>query len=76
MKYSDGSVYEGDWKDDKRHGTGKYTSSLGTYEGEWSHDQRNGKGIMRYANGDVYEGSWSADRVRLYLPTRSSKQYH
>ena len=25
MTYPNGDVYEGDWKDDKRHGNGKYT---------------------------------------------------
>ena len=32
----DGTKYQGEWKDDKRHGKGVYTYSNGTkHEGEW-----------------------------------------
>ena len=34
--YPDGSIYEGEWKDDKHHGKGILSFANGTrYEGEW-----------------------------------------
>ena len=39
----DGSLYEGQWKDDKAHGYGKYTHANGaTYEREWEEDKQHG----------------------------------
>ena len=37
MKYKNGDEYEGDWKDDIRHGQGKYRFALSgnEYDGEW-----------------------------------------
>ena len=41
--YEHGDVYEGEWKDDKRHGFGKYTFIDGAiYEGEWRNNKNNG----------------------------------
>ena len=44
MTYKDGSVYEGEWKDDKRHGQNcKMTWTDGSvYEGEFSEEMRHG----------------------------------
>ena len=37
----DRDVYEGEWKDDKAHGTGRYTHTNGdTYEGELEEDKQ------------------------------------
>ena len=33
--WGDGSSYEGDWKDDLRHGNGKFTYEKETYLGQW-----------------------------------------
>jgi len=36
MEYADGDRYEGEWKDEKKHGYGKYTYADGrTKEGMW-----------------------------------------
>lgn len=44
-RYTDGSVYEGQWVKDQRHGTGRMTLSDGTvYEGEWQDDRLHGVG--------------------------------
>ena len=49
MKYPDGSIYEGDFHEGKRHGTGKYTYPNGdTYEGEWHQGQKHGKGVFTF----------------------------
>ena len=52
-----GDVYEGEYKDGKYHGQGKYTSSKGwVYEGQFTDGQITGKGKITYATGAVYEG--------------------
>eukprot|EP00911_Craspedida_sp_UC1_P001797 UC1_evm1s1373 len=52
-------VYEGEWKDGKQHGRGKYTFASGNvYEGEWKDDKRTGRGKFTWPSGDVYEGEW------------------
>ena len=47
--YPDGEVYEGDWKDGKMHGKGKYTYGKGkwegdVYEGDYKDGKQQGKG--------------------------------
>jgi hypothetical protein len=37
-------MYQGEWKDDKKHGKGKYTYASGNvYEGEWKDDKKHVK---------------------------------
>lgn len=44
MKFENGDVYKGNYKDDKRSGFGVYTWSNGdTYDGEWVDDLRHGR---------------------------------
>ena len=62
--YENGDVYEGEWKDNNRHGFGKYTFIYGDiYEGEWRNNKNDGVGKYTWANGDVYEGEWK-DNLR------------
>ena len=57
--YADGSEYEGEWQDGKRHGTGTYISPTGTrYEGEWENDEASGHGVCHYADGMKYDGQF------------------
>ncbi len=57
-QYKDGK-YEGEFKDDKKHGRGVYRYTSGAvYEGEFKDDKRHGRGVYRYASGDVYEGEF------------------
>ena len=45
MTYKNGSIYDGQWKDDKRHGDGKMIYYNGyIYEGEFENDVRHGQG--------------------------------
>lgn len=49
MIYKDGSVYKGDWHNDKRAGKGEMTYSDGSvYTGEWKNDKKNGSGEQKY----------------------------
>ena len=57
VELKNGDVYEGEYKDGKYHGQGKYTSSKGwVYEGQFTDGQITGKGKITYATGAVYEG--------------------
>lgn len=60
LTHPDGyTAYTGDWKDDKRHGTGTSVYSGGdTYTGDHVNGNRHGKGKYTWANGAVYDGDW------------------
>ena len=52
-------IYEGNFKDESRHGYGKMTYSNGEiYTGEWKNDMRNGEGFMIYPCNSRYIGDW------------------
>lgn len=45
MNWDDGCKYDGDWKDDVRHGKGTFEYTNGDkYEGDWADDIQHGKG--------------------------------
>ena len=59
--------YEGEFKNDKKHGKGIYTSSNGNkYSGEFRNGLKNGQGTLTYGKGelegDMYEGEFKDDR--------------
>ncbi|MBR4244251.1 MAG: hypothetical protein IKQ14_02515, partial [Candidatus Methanomethylophilaceae archaeon] len=80
MKYRNGSIYEGQWKNDKRHGRGLYATQNYNnpnikgilYEGEFNNDKIEGYGIGKYSSGDQYEGEWKNDQQ--YGRGNSSRQ--
>ena len=44
MTFPNGDVYDGEWKDDKKQGQGKYTWASGDiYDGDWLDDKMQGK---------------------------------
>lgn len=56
------AVYDGQWLDDKMHGSGTWCCSEGgRYVGQWQQGMRHGTGTMTYVDGSVYEGEWSLD---------------
>ena len=56
---ANGSVYEGGWRDGKRHGSGKIMFASGAvYDGDWEDDKRQGNGKYLFDSGDVYEGNY------------------
>ena len=64
FRYTDGSTYEGEWLDDKRHGKGVMIYAEGNkYVGEWQNDMCHGQGKYYYRNGDVHEGDWKDDQA-------------
>lgn len=66
-KYTNGSKYEGDFKDGIRHGRGIMTWKDGAkYDGEWKDGMRHGKGIMTWKTGEKYEGEFKNDERTGY----------
>jgi hypothetical protein len=58
-----GDIYNGDVKDNTKHGKGGMNYSNGDYyKGEWKDDNRDGYGKCIYKNGDIYEGMWKNDK--------------
>ena len=57
---SDGSTYDGEWRDGKWHGRGKMTGKDGsTYEGEFRDNKRHGRGKLQLTlTGSTYEGEF------------------
>ena len=56
---SDGTVYEGEYRNGKRHGQGKMTFPSGnTYEGEWKDGKYYGQGIFTFKGEGKYVGEW------------------
>ncbi len=59
MNYTNGDVYEGEWKSNCKSGKGEMIYDNGDiYEGEWEFDHHAEQGKMIYANGDIFEGRW------------------
>lgn len=58
MTYPDGTVYTGEWDDNRRHGQGIYVYKNGDfYDGEWKEGRKHGTGRYVFANkGIMYDG--------------------
>lgn len=60
---SDGSIYVGEGKDNKRNGHGTLNWPNGSkYVGEWKDGKRNGQGTLTWIDGDKYVGEWKNDK--------------
>ena len=53
--------YEGEWKDNKRHGQGTLTVNSTTYKGSWVAGLKEGQGTFTDCTGS-YTGTWKADK--------------
>lgn len=63
----DGSKYEGEYKDDLRHGAGEYHyPDGGVYKGTWKSDLPDGKGEFFDNSGKVVTGTWSKGKLSTY----------
>lgn len=56
------AVYEGEFKNGKREGWGRFYIKGERYEGEWHDDRKHGYGVYTWDDGDRYEGQWVAGR--------------
>ena len=61
--YSNGNIYNGDWKHDVREGRGVYTWKDGSiYDGEWKNGMCNGYGI-KTTMGKTTKGIWKDNKL-------------
>ena len=61
--WTDGSIYEGHWKNDKADGDGRLIHADGdVYEGAWVVDKAEGKGTYTHQDGAQYAGEWRDDK--------------
>ena len=62
--FADGERYEGQWKNNMKHGQGIFTFADGNvYEGEYKHGRREGQGRFTWADHNMYEGSFVDDMM-------------
>jgi hypothetical protein len=53
------NMYEGEYKDDKKNGTGTFVWESGNmYRGCYKDDERHGYGEMFWTDGSSYKGEW------------------
>ncbi|XP_061374396.1 phosphatidylinositol 4-phosphate 5-kinase 2-like [Gastrolobium bilobum] len=61
--WSDGCMYEGEWKKGKASGNGRFSWPSGaTYEGEFVDGRMDGYGTLISVDGNTYRGLWVSDR--------------
>jgi len=62
-RFTDGSIYNGQWKEKKMHGLGVLSYANGVkYEGEFYENTFQGQGIIEYPDGTKYEGHFIAGK--------------
>nr|XP_034194396.1 MORN repeat-containing protein 3-like [Osmia lignaria] len=71
--YSDGSMYEGDWLNNKRHGCGILSKILTKdntiryyYIGQWVNDKKHGFGHRWFEDGSYYKGDFWKNKRQGY----------
>jgi hypothetical protein len=71
MIYANEDIYQGSWKEDKKHGHGILEKANGDkYYGYWNCDLKEGQGYYWYSNtGKVYLGEWHEDCPRCGIFT-------
>ena len=61
LTWTDGTKYEGEFKDEKMTGQGTFTHKDYKYVGEFKDDKFNGQGTLTYGNGNKYVGEFKDD---------------
>ena len=57
-----GNTYDGEWKDDLKHGEGVHLCKWRRYEGAFVDNLKHGKGRMTNPKGKCIEGTWVNDK--------------
>ncbi|XP_078147361.1 alsin [Centroberyx gerrardi] len=79
LKWPDGRIYTGTFKNGLEDGFGEYISPTKTlnkndhYQGHWKEGKMHGLGTYRYASGEVYEGSFQDGARHGHGMLRSGK---
>ena len=79
LTWTDGTKYEGEFKDDLANGQGTITWTNGaTYVGEFKDNKRNGQGTLTFKDGDKKVGEWkdgkSVDGKTKLIETAANKR--
>jgi hypothetical protein len=54
--YDNGDIYEGEWKNGRKHGKGTMNYADGKkYTGVWVNDEKTGQGVFIWTSGNRYE---------------------
>ena len=63
MKYANGDIFVGNYKDNERNGYGQFYNckKQTLYNGKWENDIKKGPGVMKYPEGKVIEGTGQDD---------------
>lgn len=62
--WSNGTKYDGVWKNNKLNGKGTLTYANGDkYVGNFVNNKKSGSGTYTWKNGDIYTGNWSNDKM-------------
>ena len=73
MFTENGDRYDGEWKQNKKHGMGKYKFAKGDYyEGTFEDGLKHGEGTYRYPNGDIYEGTFVRGILKTFCAVHIS----
>ena len=74
MSYVNGDIYEGYWRQGKRHGNGRLITRTGDVcEGMWKQDEFTGWGCCAYADNTVKSGEWAAGELDGFGSVSTSK---
>ena len=72
-------TYTGTFKNDLKHGKGKYTWNDGNvYEGDWINGERTGKGKYTWRNGDIFVGDFNKGlkgKGRMYFKSSGKREF-
>ena len=64
MRYFNGSIYTGQWRNGKMHGNGVIRwDDSSSYAGQWFQGKRTGYGTYTWPNGDTYVGQWNENQM-------------
>jgi len=64
LKYENGMVYSGNWKNSQKNGFGKETFKNFEYEGEFLNNEHDGKGTLIFPDGARYVGNFSKNEMQ------------
>lgn len=61
FEYLNGSVYIGDWKENRKNGKGQLIEPDGrtVFNGDWDNDYKHGKGTFLQKSAYIIEGVWN-----------------
>ena len=63
MQYTDGRIYNGEWRQGQWHGTGEAVfMNQDVFQGMYHQDQRHGYGTYKWNDGRVYAGEFCMDQ--------------